>query len=75
MSLTIPGDPLTILRLALALGLVAAPLAAKTPTQKKNEAKAAAAKAATEQKKQHRESVKAQKEQTKAIKEAGKKKR
>lgn len=66
---------MSILRFALALGLVAAPLTAKTPTQKQNEAKAAAAKAATEQKKQHRESLKAQKDQTKAIKEAGKKKR
>lgn len=63
------------LHLALAFGLVAAPLLAKTPTQKKQEAKATAAKAATEQRKQHRESLKAQEKQTKAIKEAGKKRR
>ena len=66
---------MTCLRFALALTILATPMAAKTPTQKKNESKAAAAKSATEQKKQHRESVKAQKETTKAVKEAGKKKR
>lgn len=58
---------------ALAILLLAAPLFGKTPTQKKQEAKAAAAKAATEQRKQHRESVRAQKETTKAIKQASKK--
>jgi len=63
------------LRLALALGILVAPLAASTPHQRKQEAKAAAAKRATEQKKQHRESVKAQKETAKAIRESGKKKR
>jgi len=66
---------MTCLRFALALAILATPMAAKTPTQKKNEAKAAAAKSATEQKKQHRETLKAQKDQTKAIKESGKKKR
>lgn len=60
------------LRLALALGLLVAPVAASTPHQRKQEAKAAAAKRATEQRKQHRESVKAQKETTKAIKQASK---
>lgn len=47
------------LRLALALGILVAPLAASTPHQRKQEAKAAAAKRATEQKKQHRETMKA----------------
>lgn len=64
----------TVLSL-VALALISAPLAAKTPTQKKNEAKAAQAKAATEQRKQHRESVKAQKEHTKAVKESSKKRK
>lgn len=59
----------------VSVALLSAPLAAKTPTQKKNEAKAAQAKAQTEQKKQHKESVKAQKEHTKAVKEASKKKK
>jgi len=57
-----------ILRLVLPAILLATPLLAKTPTQKKNEAKATAAKAATEQRKQHRESMKVQKEATKAAK-------
>ncbi len=48
--------------------LFAAPLLATTPLQRKNEAKAQAAKAATEQKKQHREMVKVQKESAKAAK-------
>ncbi len=66
---------MTCLRFALALTILATPMAAKTPTQKKNESKAAAAKSATEQRKQHRETLKAQKDQTKAIRESGKKKR
>ena len=61
------------LRLALIFGLLLSPLAADTPTQRKQEAKAKADKAATEQRKQHRETVKAQKETTKAIKESAKK--
>lgn len=54
-----------ILRLVVPAILLATPLLAKTPTQKKNEAKAVAAKAATEQRKQHRESMKVQKEAAK----------
>lgn len=59
----------------VSLALLSAPLTAKTPTQRKNEAKAAQAKAKTEQKKQHREAMKAQKEHTKAVKEASKKRK
>lgn len=66
---------MTSVRLALAFALLGATLTASTPLQRKQEEKARAAKAATEQKKQHRENLKAQKEHTKAVKEASKKRR
>ena len=62
------------LRLALVFATLLAPLSAETPLQRRQAAKARQDKAATEQRKQHRETVKAQKEQTQAIKKANKKK-
>ncbi len=64
------------MRTLVLAGIIAtliAPLAADTPLQRKQAAKARADKAATEQRKQHRESVKAQKETAKAVKKSGKK--